>query len=191
MTYSPPQTNSAARWALILGIIGLCLSLFVIGAPIGIVAVIFAIKGLSRPNGKGAAVTGLVAGIVSLPVAFLALAIWAAVFVPRFTGRADQARRMATIAEIHNLSSALNSFEIDNGRFPSSAEGLEALVEKPANADHWTQKYITAVPLDKWGRPFIYQGPDQVGDDEEFNIISTGRSGDLGSPDNIDRHTRN
>jgi general secretion pathway protein G len=128
--------------------------------------------------------------LIELLLVLVILAVLAAVVIPNLTGRVEQARRTGTITEINNLCGAMKNFEIDNGRFPTSGEGLQALVEKPADLPNWTHKYIDEVPLDKWGRPYLYQGPDTVGDEEEFQIISTGRSGELGNPDNINKYTK-
>jgi general secretion pathway protein G len=104
-------------------------------------------------------------------------------------GRVEDARRKATIALISNLKMALNSFEIDNGRYPTTQEGLHALLERPLGMGSDWRKYIDEVPLDKWGHPFQYQGPDTVGEGE-FDIISAGGDGELGTADDIDKFTR-
>ncbi len=104
--------------------------------------------------------------------------------------RFDDSRRKATIAEISNLKMALENFELDNGRYPTSNEGLQALVKRPPGMDATWRMQMDEVPLDKWGHPFQYQGPDTAGEGE-YNIISTGGDGEFGTYDDIDKFTRN
>jgi general secretion pathway protein G len=129
--------------------------------------------------------------LIELLLVLVILAVLAAVVIPKLTGRVDDSRRRATIAEISNLKTALESFEIDNGRYPTTSEGLQALVEAPAGMATWTRKYVDEVPTDKWGRAYLYQGPDTVGEDEGYNIISFGTDGEQGTPDDLDKYTKN
>ena len=128
--------------------------------------------------------------LIELLLVLVILAVLAAVVIPKLTGRVEDSRRKATIAEISNLKSALNTFEQDNGRFPSTNEGLDPLVNKPASGDtsNWV-KLLDEVPNDKWGNPYTYQGPDTLGEND-FNIISNGPDGQLGTPDDIDKTTK-
>ncbi len=99
-------------------------------------------------------------------------------------------RRDRTIAEISNLKSALDAFENDNGRYPTTSEGLAALMTRPGNVPAATwKKYMEEEPCDHWGHPYQYQGPDILGKGN-FNIISAGEVGKLGTPDDIDKNTR-
>ena len=87
----------------------------------------------------------------------------AAMVVPRLAGRTDEARIEAARADIKgNLSLALRLYEVDNGRYPSTAQGLEALMVKPTSAPtpaNWKGPYIESKPLDPWKRSYVYAYP--------------------------------
>ena len=128
--------------------------------------------------------------LIELLLVLVILAVLAAVVIPKLTGRVDDSRRKATIAEISNLKTALESYEIDNGSYPSTNDGLKALVEKPPTAGEEWRKYIDEVPNDKWGNPYFYQGPDAVGDLEGYSIVSFGKDGEQGTPDDVDKYSK-
>ena len=88
------------------------------------------------------------------------LVILAAVVVPKFTGRSEQARLAAARTDIARIDAQLDLFEQDNGRYPSSEEGLAALVSPPAGLQNWKGPYIKGgVPNDPWGNPYVYKFP--------------------------------
>jgi general secretion pathway protein G len=121
--------------------------------------------------------------LIELLLVLVILAVLAAVVIPKLTGRVETAKKNSTIAELANLKQAINTFEVDCGRFPTSAEGLEALVVCPSGLeDYWHGKYIDSIPEDKWGHTYLYQGPEEVGEGE-FQIISAGPNGNF---DNVD-----
>src|SRR5688500_15875924 len=92
--------------------------------------------------------------LIELLLVLVILAVLAAVVVPKFTSRSQQARMTAAKTDISNLETALDAFQIDTGRFPSDDEGLGALVQAPANAKDWRGPYIKrGVPTDPWGQP--------------------------------------
>src|SRR5687768_12206314 len=118
--------------------------------------------------------------LIELLLVLVILAVLAAVVVPKFTGRTDDAKIKATKAELAILEGALDRFEIDNGRFPATEDGLQALVRAPSYANNWTGPSITAVPQDKWGNAYTYRSPGQHNADA-FAPSSTGpnrRDGD-------------
>jgi len=125
--------------------------------------------------------------LIELLLVLVILAVLAAVVIPSLVGRAEEAKRGATIASIASLKQALHNYEIDNGKFPETNEGLDALVVMPnsTDAEHWKHKYIEKVPSDGWGHPFEYHGPNDVAQGMDFNIISTGKDG----KDQIDVNT--
>ncbi len=127
--------------------------------------------------------------LIELLLVLVILAVLAAVVIPKLTGRVEDSRRKATIAEISNLKMALENFELDNGRYPNSNEGLEALVDMPAGMDATWRKGIDEVPTDKWGHPYIYQGPDALGEGN-YDIISLGGDGEQGTSDDINKFTK-
>src|SRR5690606_16479945 len=96
--------------------------------------------------------------LLELLLVLVILAVLAALVVPKFTGRSQQARETAAKTDISNISLALDSFEIDNGRLPTTEEGLKALVTQPANVTAWTQ-YLDRIPKDPWGNDYQYRYP--------------------------------
>jgi general secretion pathway protein G len=187
MSNTTDVPNKLALWAMILGIVALVLSLAVIGGALGLAALIVGIFAVIRPGRKGMAITGITTGALALPIAFIALFFWVGLAMG-FTSAAGASRRTATSAEIANLKSALDTFEVDNSRYPSTAEGLDALVNCPSGLVATWNKQLDSVPLDRWSHPFEYQGPDTA-TDGEFNIISAGPDGVFGTPDDIDIYT--
>jgi len=124
--------------------------------------------------------------LIELLLVLVILAVLAAVVIPKLTGRVETARRNATIAELSHLKSAIDTFEVDNGRYPTSSEGLDALVACPpafAGMGTWNQQ-LDAVPIDKWGTPYHYQGSDEVGDGH-FQITSAGPDKVFGNDDDL------
>jgi general secretion pathway protein G len=109
----------------------------------------------------------------------------ASVVVPQMMGRTADSRRKATIAEIAILKTTLSTFMIDNGRMPTTAEGLEALVECPADlTETWKGPYIERVPNDKWDHPYHYVSPS-VEPKRQYDLFSLGEDGIEGTADDI------
>jgi general secretion pathway protein G len=121
--------------------------------------------------------------LIELLLVLVILAILAAVVVPKFTGRTEQARISAAKADISSLKLALSTFETDTGRFPSSEEGLTALAERPGDLANW-KRYVEKVPMDPWGHPYVYHCPGSAGKD--FDLFSCGPDGHEGGGDDID-----
>ena len=109
-------------------------------------------------------------------------AIIAAVVVPRFMPRSPHPGNPAK-QDVSNIKVALGTFQIENGRFPTTAEGIQALVANPGNLPNWT-KSLEKVPVDKWGRAYIYRCPGATGDD--YDLFSAGAGGQEVNADNID-----
>jgi len=124
--------------------------------------------------------------LIELLLVLVILTALAAVVVPKFTSRSEQARITAARAGIASLETALEAFEIDNGRYPTTEEGLRALAEKPLNAVGWQTSYISrGVPKDPWGNQFIYQCPGRYNTDG-YDLCSYGKDGREGGGDDID-----
>jgi general secretion pathway protein G len=124
--------------------------------------------------------------LIELMVVVVILGILATVMMPKILDRPEQARHMKAKVQIRNLQSALAFFKTDTGRFPATAEGLEALVSNP-NLKGWRQGgYIEGgkVPLDPWGHPYIYLCP---GTHDDYDLGSYGKDGEAGGTgDNAD-----
>lgn len=120
--------------------------------------------------------------LIELLLVLVILGVLAAIVVPKLTSRGAEAKITATKTQIANLKNALNYFEQDNGRFPTTDEGLNALVERPQNASNW-HKYLDQVPNDGFQKPFVYRCPGSNGRD--FDLISFGPDGVEGGGDDI------
>jgi len=124
--------------------------------------------------------------LVELLLVLVILAILAAVVVPKFTKRSEQARIAAATTNISNISTALDAFEIDLGRYPSSDEGLRVLMDPPSNAKEWHGPYLKlAVVNDPWGHPYIYRAPG-THNPSSYDLYSYGPDGQEGGGDDID-----
>ena len=101
--------------------------------------------------------------LIELLLVLVILAVLAAVVVPKFSGRSEQARNTAAKADISMLDGALDLFEQDCGRYPSSDEGLGALISAPGGVQNWHGPYIkrNALPVDPWGNQYQYRFPGQ------------------------------
>ena len=130
---------------------------------------------LKRPVGtlrtRAAAQAGFT--LVELLVVLVILVLLASLVAPRVVGYLGSSRAKAAKVQIQSLSTALELYKIDNGRYPTTIEGLKALVEAPAGLNSWNGPYLTKkeVPNDPWGRPFNYRSPGQ---NAPFEIISLG-----------------
>jgi general secretion pathway protein G len=90
--------------------------------------------------------------------------------------KADEAKRVAARAQISSFSQALGLFKLDTGNFPSTELGLQALRVKPESAVQWSGPYLPQdIPLDPWGRPYLYKYPGEHGD--EPDVVSLGADG--------------
>jgi general secretion pathway protein G len=99
--------------------------------------------------------------LVELLLVLMILGILAAIVVPKFTGRTEQAKEQAAVTQISTFRTALNTFEIDNGYLPKGKSGLQDLVTQPRDAQNWRGPYLDPpqVPLDPWGNPYVYECP--------------------------------
>ncbi len=124
--------------------------------------------------------------LIELLLVLVILATLAAIVTPKFTKRSEQARITAARTQLSYFEVALDAFEIDLGRYPTNAESLRALVEKPAsNADDWKQAYLrTGIPKDPWGNDYVYRYPGQNNVDG-YDLYSYGPDGKLGGDDDI------
>ncbi len=124
--------------------------------------------------------------LIELLLVMVIIAILAAIVVPKFTGRIADSKIKAATGEISNLKTTLGLFEIDNGRFPTTAEGLGALITNPGNLPNWHKVLDTStVPVDPWGNAYIYRCPNSSGDSGAFDLLSCGPDGHEGTADDI------
>lgn len=113
--------------------------------------------------------------LIEIMVVVVILGILAAMVVPKVLDRPDQARATAARQDIAGLMQALKLYRLDNGSYPSAAQGLKVLVEKPATAKAGTWRaYLERLPNDPWGRPYLYLNPGANG---EIDVFSLGADG--------------
>lgn len=114
--------------------------------------------------------------LVELLLVVIIIGVLAAMVVPRLTGRSEEARVGVARADIEtNLATALKIYELDNGIFPSTGEGLEALIQAPGSAKRWKGPYLERKPLDPWGNSYQYRSPGSHRSD--YDLYSLGRDG--------------
>jgi general secretion pathway protein G len=116
--------------------------------------------------------------LIELLVVILILAILAALIVPKVVGKTGDAKVAAAKSDLATVSSALQNFRLDNDRYPTSEEGLQALSTQPASgATNWKGPYLTKpVGNDPWGNPYVYQFPGPNGNDS-YMLESYGSDG--------------
>jgi general secretion pathway protein G len=95
---------------------------------------------------------------------------------PRLMKGREKAESQAATVQVENLGAALDTFRLDVGRYPSTQEGLDALERRPSAADRWDGPYLKkSVPLDPWGRRYVYASPGQGG--RPYDLYSLGADG--------------
>ena len=123
--------------------------------------------------------------LIELLLVLVILAVLAAVVVPRFTGRSEQARIAAAKSDIAVIELQLDNFEIDAGRFPTTEEGLGALITPPQQVRDWKGPYFKkGMPIDPWGRPYVYRFPGQY-NTTGVDVYSYGPDGNEGGGDDV------
>ena len=123
--------------------------------------------------------------LVEIMLVVIIIAALAAMVVPRFVGKSEQARKTIAKSDVIQLATALKIYELDNGSFPSSSQGLAALLTKPATSlpdAKWNGPYIENAPDDPWGHPYIYVSPGKNRPD--YDLYSKGKD-ETSSDDDI------
>ena len=122
--------------------------------------------------------------LIELMVVLVIIGVLAALIVPNVLDRADDARVTAARTDVNNLMQALKLYKLDNQRFPSADQGLDALVRKPTvgtATPNW-KPYLDKLPNDPWGRPYQYVNPGVKGKD--IDVFSFGADGTAGGDGN-------
>lgn len=119
--------------------------------------------------------------LIEVMVVVVILSILAAFVVPKVMDRPDQARIAKAKQDIKAIESALNLYRLDNYRYPSTDQGLQALVSKPANASNWKQGgYLDRLPKDPWNRDYVYLSPGTKGEVDIYSLGADGQAGGEG-----------
>lgn len=128
--------------------------------------------------------------LVELLLVLVILGTLAAIVVPKFAGRTEQARITAASTQIANFGVVLDSFEVDNGYYPKGKGGLTDLVERPRDAQNWRGPYLKQeIPKDPWGNAYIYECPGKHNDDT-YDVMSMGPDLRVGGDDDITNWTQ-
>jgi general secretion pathway protein G len=141
-------------------------------------------------HGKNAARRVLAGGrrgftLVELLLVLVILATLAAIVIPKFAGRSEQAKETAAKTQISSIGTALDSFEVDMGYYPKTGDGLNVLMDEPRNAKGWRGPYLkNAVTADPWGNAYIYEYPGRH-NDKSYDLISLGPDGQRDTSDDI------
>lgn len=125
--------------------------------------------------------------LIELMVVLVIIGVLAALIVPNVLDRADDARSTAAKTDITNLMQALKLYRLDNQRYPTAEQGLQALVSKPSSGpipNNW-KVYLEKLPNDPWGRPYQYLNPGIKGEIDVMSFGADGQSGGEGKDADI------
>ena len=127
--------------------------------------------------------------LIEVLLVVVIIGLLAAIVAPRLVGRSQEARITAAQADLSVIAGALTQFELDNGYFPTTDEGLLALIEEPTGREltKW-RRYLdrNTLPVDPWGNEYVYLCPGSM-EDESFDLYSTGPDGKDGGDDDVHR----
>ena len=116
--------------------------------------------------------------LIELLVVVVIIGLLAGFVAPRYFSQVGKSEVSVAKAQIDALEKALDTYRLDVGHYPSSELGLAALVQKPAAEPKWSGPYLRKdVPLDPWGKPYLYKVPGEKGD---FDLLSYGKDGQPG-----------
>lgn len=116
--------------------------------------------------------------LLELLVVMVIIGLLAGYVAPRYFAQVGKSEVKAARAQIDSFEKAIEALRLDIGHYPTSEQGLEALVKQPAGETKWQGPYLKkAVPLDPWGHPYVYKYP---GDHGDYDILSYGRDGKPG-----------
>ena len=121
--------------------------------------------------------------LIEIMVVVIIIGILAAIVAPNVIGRVDDAQITKAKAEIANIENALKFYRLDNFQYPTSEQGLEALVTRPADPSirNWKSGgYMARIPNDPWGNPYLYLNPGNRGEIDVYTLGRDGRPGGEG-----------
>ena len=129
--------------------------------------------------------------LIEIMVVVVILGILAAIIIPKISDRPEQARRTKAVLDIKGIEQALSLFQMDNGFYPDTQQGLDALVEKPSSGkipqNYREGGYLEQkkIPLDPWGNPYLYVSPGLHGDVDLLSYGADGKEGGEGKDGDI------
>ena len=123
--------------------------------------------------------------LLELLVVIVIIGLLAGYVAPRYFAQVGKSEIKVAQAQIESLGKALDQYRLDVGRYPSTEQGLAAMMERPASETKWDGPYLKkALPPDPWGKPYLYRSPGEHG---EYDIYSYGKDGQAGgSGENVD-----
>ena len=125
--------------------------------------------------------------LIELMVVMVIIGVLAALIVPNVLDRADDARSTAARTDVTNVMQALKLYRLDNQRYPTAEQGLQALIAKPTTGPqplNW-KPYLEKLPSDPWGRPYQYINPGVKGEIDVMSFGADGQSGGEGKDADI------
>jgi len=121
--------------------------------------------------------------LIEMLVVVTIIGLFTAIVGTSVISKVDPAKVTAARTQIHSFQLALDSYKLDVGRYPTTEQGLQALRVQPENAAGWKSSYLKQeIPLDPWGRPYLYKFPGDHGD--EPDLVSLGADGQPGGEGN-------
>ena len=130
--------------------------------------------------------------LVEMLVVVTIIGLIMALVAPRVLNYLSESKAKATKIQIASFGSALDLFYLDSGRYPSSSEGLAALVQRPGNSSTWNGPYLKGgiVPADPWGNAYVYRAPGEHGAYDILSYGADGQEGGTGTASDITSWTR-
>jgi len=120
--------------------------------------------------------------LIEIMVVMVIIGLLMALVGPNLIGRSEKAKSQAAAMQIERLGTVLDTFRLDIGRYPTTQEGLQALVTRPSGLERWDGPYLNkGVPKDPWDRPYVYRSPGESG--RPYDIYSLGADGAPGGQD--------
>jgi general secretion pathway protein G len=124
--------------------------------------------------------------LIEIVVVIIVLGLLAGLVGPQIIGRVSEAKTSTAETQIELFSVALDNYRLDNGRYPTTEQGLQALREEPVSEpvpDNWRGPYLQKeIPMDPWGRPYVYRSPGEV-NPTTYDLLTLGRDGQPGGED--------
>lgn len=125
--------------------------------------------------------------LIELMVVMVILGLLAALVVPKMFGKIGKAKQKTAFVQIELFGTALDSLSLDTGRYPTTSEGLQALITQPGEMEEWDGPYLKKmeIPLDPWGKPYHYEAPGSHGDYDLFSFGADNAEGGEGKNQDI------